>query len=82
MRWAHRCFDAERRFRDPALDHIAVHGLADELGEAGRKYRAAEPDAMAEVAEVQGRSGFSWINLSAGPICGSDMAPSQPPCPD
>jgi hypothetical protein len=47
-------FQQERRFRHPALDHITVHGLADELGKARRKYRAAEPDALAQVAQGPG----------------------------
>src|ERR1700761_5400334 len=47
-------FQQERRFRHPAFDHITVHGLADELGEARRKYRSAEPDAVAKVAQGPG----------------------------
>jgi hypothetical protein len=48
------CFEQKGRFRHPAFDHITVHGLADELGEASRKYRAAEPHAVAEVAKSPG----------------------------
>ncbi len=47
-------FQQERRFRHPAFDHITVHGLADELGKARRKYRAAEPHAVAKVAQGPG----------------------------
>ena len=75
-------FEQERSLRHPAFDHITVHGLADELGEASRKYRAAEPHAVAKVAQgSRADPGCSWISLSAGPICGSDIAPSQPPSP-
>ena len=47
-------FQQERRFRHPALDYIPVHGLADQLGEARGKYRAAEPHAVAKVAQALG----------------------------
>src|ERR1700746_2235545 len=48
-------FQQERRFRHSAFDHITVHGLADELGKARRKYRAAEPHALAKVAQGPGK---------------------------
>src|ERR1700759_1255194 len=48
-------FQQERRFRHPAFDYITVHGLADELGKARRKYRAAEPHALAKVAQGPGK---------------------------
>src|ERR1700724_3922226 len=50
-------FQQERRFRHAAFDHITLHGLADELGKARRKYRAAEPDALAKVAQGPGKLG-------------------------
>jgi hypothetical protein len=48
-------FQQERRFRHPALDHITVHGLADELGKARRKYRAAESHAVAKILQRPGQ---------------------------
>ena len=45
------CFEQKRGLRHPARDQITVHGLADELGEASRKRRAAEPHALPEVAQ-------------------------------
>jgi len=44
-------FKQERRLRHPAFDHITVHRLADELGKTRRKHRAAEPHALAKVAQ-------------------------------
>ena len=52
--WLIAGFQQERGFRHPALDHITVHGLADELGKARRKYRAAESNAVAKIAQCPG----------------------------
>src|ERR1700748_2667051 len=70
-------FQQERRFRHPTFDHITVHGLADELGEARRKYRAAEPHAVAKIAQGPGplrafvnlleRRSDMWVGYSPEP---------------
>ena len=60
-------FQQERRFRHPAFDHITVHGQADEPGKARGKYRAAEPHAVAKVAQGPGQLRVLVNEFERGP---------------
>src|ERR1700755_1580507 len=62
-------FQQERSFRHPALDHITVHGLADELGKARRKHRSAERTTLTKITQCPGQFRI-FVNQ---PECRSDM---------